>query len=63
VLPHKYKTSLCKHFQEKKSCPFDTNCNYAHGEDELEKYLERQRRLEAADKQEVDETKEVVETM
>ena len=40
VLPHRYKTQMCKNFQNGNSCPFGQRCNYAHGESQLEKYLE-----------------------
>ena len=35
ALPENYKTVLCTHWLEKRSCPFDSKCKYAHGEDEL----------------------------
>jgi len=43
AMPHKYKTTLCKHFKESKTCPFGDNCNYAHGDAELQSFLEEQR--------------------
>lgn len=32
---YKYKTSLCKYFMEKVSCPLEQKCHYAHGAEEL----------------------------
>ena len=35
ALPENYKTVLCKHWVEKRCCPFGPKCRYAHGEEEL----------------------------
>lgn len=31
----KYKTTLCRHFQQHGSCTVGDNCDFAHGEHEL----------------------------
>ena len=36
--PHKYKTQMCKNFEKSKTCAFGRNCNYAHGEEQLNRY-------------------------
>ena len=33
--PHKYKTVLCKYWVKSQSCPFGLECNYAHGQKQL----------------------------
>lgn len=32
VMPHRYKTQMCKNFENGNSCQFGQRCNYAHGE-------------------------------
>ena len=38
VLPHKFKTQMCRNFANGLTCPFGKNCNYAHGEEQLKKF-------------------------
>ena len=33
-----YKTALCKNFMQNGNCPFDKQCNYAHGPMEIRSY-------------------------
>lgn len=33
----KYKTSLCKHFEQTGTCQMDQRCHFAHGKHELRK--------------------------
>lgn len=35
VSPNRYKTELCRGFQETGSCKYGSKCQFAHGEDEL----------------------------
>ncbi|TNN38863.1 Zinc finger protein 36, C3H1 type-like 2 [Liparis tanakae] len=35
VAPNRYKTELCRGFQETGSCKYGTKCQFAHGEEEL----------------------------
>jgi RING finger/CCCH-type zinc finger protein len=35
----RYKTSLCRDFLERGSCPRATSCTFAHSEEELDKYV------------------------
>ncbi len=36
----KYKTSLCKHFEQTGTCQMDSRCHFAHGKHELRKQTE-----------------------
>lgn len=40
----RYKTSLCRDFSEKGSCPRGSSCTFAHSEEELEKYRQKSKR-------------------
>jgi hypothetical protein len=31
----KYKTSLCRHYEQQGSCTLGDNCSFAHGQHEL----------------------------
>ena len=33
----KYKTSLCKHFEQTQTCQMEDRCHFAHGKHELRK--------------------------
>jgi len=33
--PAKYRTALCRHYEEKGECPFGPECAFAHGEAQL----------------------------
>lgn len=37
----KYRTSMCRDIIQRNSCPRGTNCNFAHSEEELERYRKR----------------------
>ena len=39
AFPHRYKTQMCKAYEQGQTCPFGHNCNFAHGERQLQKYL------------------------
>lgn len=41
----RYKTSMCRDFSAKGSCPRGTTCTFAHSQDELEKYRTRSKKL------------------
>ena len=34
----KYRTSMCRDIIQKSTCPRGANCNFAHSEEELERY-------------------------
>jgi len=35
----RYKTSMCRDYQQRGTCPRGINCTFAHSQDELERYL------------------------
>ncbi|XP_060069767.1 roquin-2-like [Ylistrum balloti] len=37
----RYKTSMCRDFLQKNSCPRSSNCTFAHSQEELDKYRSR----------------------
>lgn len=41
IIPHKYKTQLCRSYLQGQKCHFANKCNYAHGESELYKKTNR----------------------
>ncbi|XP_070197554.1 roquin-1-like isoform X2 [Littorina saxatilis] len=41
----RYKTSMCRDFLAKGSCPRDATCTFAHSQDELEQYRCRSKKL------------------
>ncbi|KAK7488109.1 hypothetical protein BaRGS_00020700 [Batillaria attramentaria] len=41
----RYKTSMCRDFSAKRSCPRGATCTFAHSQDELEKYRSRSKKL------------------
>ena len=45
-LPHRYKTEMCKNWAAGKTCTFGKNCNYAHGQGQLKKFLALQAQVE-----------------
>ncbi|XP_064649057.1 roquin-1-like isoform X2 [Lineus longissimus] len=47
----KYKTSMCRDFIQKKTCPRGVNCTFAHSEDEMERYRAKNRRSRLQTKQ------------
>ncbi|KAL3858183.1 hypothetical protein ACJMK2_012788 [Sinanodonta woodiana] len=40
----RYKTSMCRDFLEKAKCPRGASCTFAHSEEELEKYRQKNRK-------------------
>lgn len=41
MIHSKYRTSMCRDILNKSSCPRGSNCNFAHTEEELDKYRKR----------------------
>lgn len=44
----KYRTSMCRDILQRNSCPRGSNCNFAHSEEEVERYRKRRNMVKPA---------------